>query len=94
MEAKVLAKFPSSESLKYLVTVTWILCDNWMNFIELQGQETDEEIIQAGYDSIVEILHPYLTDQSRKDLSESYTVVDTEAQKFHVTDTASDYLAT
>lgn len=72
---RVLKKTRGDESLRYLVMVTWIFCDNWLNFIEIQGNEINSEILQEGYDHIIEILYPYLTRQAKESIYESYELI-------------------
>lgn len=72
---RVLKKTRGDESLRYLVMVTWIFCDNWLNFIEIQGNEINSEILQEGYDHIIEMLYPYLTRQAQESIYESYELI-------------------
>ena len=72
---RVLKKPRGEESLRYLVMMTWIFCDNWLNFIEIQGNEISSEIVQEGYDHIIEMLYPYLTKQARESIYESYELI-------------------
>ena len=78
VEAGVINKPRSRESLRYLVVMSWIFCDNWLNFIELQGQEEDAEVINTGYDMIVELLYPHLTDSARKEIYDSYQAINAD----------------
>lgn len=75
VEAEVLRKPRSTESLHYLVIMTWIFSDNWLNFIELQGAEENSEIIQLGYDFIIEMLYPYLTEKAKEEIYKSYDAI-------------------
>lgn len=72
IETGVLKKPRSKESLRYMVVMTWIFTDNWLNFMELQGNEDREEVAQLGYDMIIEILYPYLTDKATREIYDSY----------------------
>ena len=72
---RVLKKARGDESLRYLVMMTWIFCDNWLNFIEIQGNEINSEILQEGYDHIIEILYPYLTRQAKESIYDSYELI-------------------
>lgn len=72
---RVLKKTRGDESLRYLVMVTWIFCDNWLNFIEIQGNEINSEILQEGYDHIIEMLYPYLTRQAKESIYDSYELI-------------------
>lgn len=52
---------PDPGPVRSLVTATWIISDNWPNFVEFQGGELDAEAICQGYDMILHILEPYIT---------------------------------
>lgn len=82
VDTGVLKKPRSKESLRYLVIMTWIFCDNWLNFIELQDTREDSEIAQIGYDFIIEILYPYLTDKAEKEIYRSYAAINEGVQNF------------
>lgn len=44
-----------------VVIATWIISDNWPNFVEFSGAEFDAEAICQGYDMILHMLSPYIT---------------------------------
>lgn len=46
--------------LRAIVEVTWILSENWVNYIEYQDRETSCATIREGYAAILEVLRPYL----------------------------------
>jgi len=75
IESGVLKKTRSKESLRYLIVMTWIFTDNWLNFMELQGAQEPEELAQLGYDMIIEILYPYLTEKARREIYDSYAAI-------------------
>jgi len=75
IESGVLKKTRSRESLRYLVIMTWIFTDNWLNFMELQGSQEHEEVAQLGYDMIIEILYPYLTEKATEEIYDSYAAI-------------------
>lgn len=75
VDANVLSKPRSTESLHYLVIMTWIFSDNWLNFIELQGKDEDGDAVQLGYDFIIEMLYPYLTEKAKTEIYESYDTI-------------------
>jgi len=47
--------------IRSLVIATWIISDNWPNFVEFQGGELDADTICEGYDMILHVLGPYIT---------------------------------
>jgi len=76
--AGVMSQPRGRESLRYLVVVTWIFSDNWLNFIELQGQEESREVVNTGYDMVVEMLYPYLSDSARDEIYDSYRAINAD----------------
>ncbi len=75
IKQKILKKPKSKESLRYIVLMTWIFSENWLNFVTLEGAEVDAEKAQEGYDFIIEILYPYLTRKARKEIFDSYSAI-------------------
>ena len=75
VEAGVINKPRSRESLRYLVVMSWVFSDNWLNFIELQGQKEDAEVINTGYDMMVELLYPHLSGEARTEIYDSYRAI-------------------
>lgn len=78
---RILKKPRGGESLRYLVMITWIFCDNWLNFIEIQGDRINSEILQEGYDHIIEMLYPYLTRQAQESIYDSYALIQFHSQE-------------
>ena len=78
---RILKKPRGDESLRYLVMITWIFCDNWLNFIEIQGDQINSEILQEGYDHIIEMLYPYLTRQAQESVYDSYALIRFHSQE-------------
>ncbi|MCY4211206.1 MAG: TetR family transcriptional regulator [Gammaproteobacteria bacterium] len=72
---RILKKPRGGESLRYLVMMTWVFCDNWLNFVEIQGNEINSQGLQEGYDHIIEMLYPYLTRRARESIFESYELI-------------------
>lgn len=58
-------KTPEGEqTLDALVRISWILCDNWINYIAVDGQEISPQSIRDGYQLIIELFRPYLADSA------------------------------
>lgn len=49
------------ERLRPVVVSTWIISDNWPNFVEFSGEPFDADAICRGYDMILHMLAPYIT---------------------------------
>ncbi|MHB8813342.1 MAG: TetR/AcrR family transcriptional regulator [Steroidobacteraceae bacterium] len=61
--------------LRSIVEVTWILSENWVNYIEYQDREMGAATILEGYAAILEVLRPYLCADPRQITEESsYTI--------------------
>ena len=67
-----LMRLPSdARRLRSIVEVTWILSENWVNYIEYQGEQMSAGAIQEGYAAILEVLRPYLSADPRRLTEES-----------------------
>lgn len=54
--------FKSQESIiNSFVISTWIISDNWLNYIEFKRLEATSEKILGGYEMMLDILRPYFT---------------------------------
>ncbi len=57
--------------LRSIVEVTWILSENWVNYVEYQDREMEAAAILEGYAAILEVLRPYLCADPRQITEES-----------------------
>lgn len=51
---------PDPNFIRPVVIATWIISDNWPNFVEFQGEPFDASAICRGYDMILHLLSPYI----------------------------------
>jgi AcrR family transcriptional regulator len=51
---------PDARRLRSIVDVTWIISENWLNYVEYHDREVSTAAIQDGYCEILEVLRPYL----------------------------------
>lgn len=66
---------PEARRLRAIVEVTWILSENWVNYIEYQDREMSAATIQEGYAAILEVLRPYLSaDLQQLTAQSGYTI--------------------
>jgi AcrR family transcriptional regulator len=72
IKANVLKRIRSKKSLRYLVSMTLIFCDNWVNYLELEQDQDTDDIAQLGYDYIIEMLDPFLSAKARNEIYRSY----------------------
>lgn len=66
---------PDSPSIRTLVVTTWIISDNWLNYYEFQGREIDSDAFVEGYDMILAVLRPHLTEAANRQTRESYRAI-------------------
>ena len=62
--------------LRSIVDITWIISENWLNYVEYHDRELTVEAVAAGYDEILEILRPYLNADPQQVTSESYSTIE------------------
>ncbi len=58
-----------------LVVSTWIISDNWLNYIEFKKYEATSGKILEGYEMILDILRPYFTRPWDEVLAESLAAI-------------------
>jgi len=76
LEARGLMRLPQdAQRLRSIVEVTWILSENWVNYIEYQDRQMSAATIQEGYTAILEVLRPYLgADPQQLTAQSCYTI--------------------
>ena len=62
--------------LRSIVDITWIISENWLNYVEYHDRELTVEAVVAGYDEILEVLRPYLIADPQRVTSESYSTIE------------------
>ncbi|MGH3804708.1 MAG: TetR/AcrR family transcriptional regulator, partial [Pseudonocardiaceae bacterium] len=74
--ARGLMSVPEDEQrLRSIVDATWIISENWLNYIEFHDGKLTPESILAGYHQILEILRPYLCADIQQITRESYLTI-------------------
>jgi AcrR family transcriptional regulator len=51
---------PDARRVRSIVDVTWIVSENWLNYVEYHDREVGTASILEGYYEILEVLRPYL----------------------------------
>ena len=76
LEQRALLSLPrDAQRLRSIVEVTWILSENWVNYIEYQDREMTAATVQEGYAAILEVLRPYLrADPQQLTAQSGYTI--------------------
>lgn len=67
--------FKNETMINSLIVSTWIISDNWLNYIEFKKYEATLEKIVEGYEMMLEILRPYFTQPWDDVLAESLTAI-------------------
>ncbi len=72
-----LMKIPAdARRLRSIVDVTWIVSENWLNYLDYDDREINVEAIIAGYYEILEVLRPYLCADPQQITQESYMTIE------------------
>ncbi len=64
----VLRKPESEASLSALLTVMWLIPENWLSYMEIWGKTINRKTLQESMDLFFQIMRPYLSVQARADL--------------------------
>src|ERR1700719_2954706 len=72
-----LMKFPADpRRLRAIIDVTWIVNENWLNYMDYHDREVTVEAILDGYSEILEVLRPYLCADPQQITQESYLTIE------------------
>ncbi len=72
-----LMKLPAEpRRLRSIVDITWIISENWLNYVEYHDRELTVAAVVAGYDEILEVLRPYLIGDVQRVTTESYRTIE------------------
>jgi AcrR family transcriptional regulator len=67
---------PDSRRLRAIIDVTWIVNENWLNYMDYQDREVTVEAMLEGYSEILEVLRPYLCADLQQITQESYHTIE------------------
>ena len=83
-----LMKFPSDRRrLRAIIDVTWIVNENWLNYMDYHDREVTVEAMLEGYAEILEVLRPYLCSDPQQITQESFHTIERLAsQRFNEPD--------
>jgi AcrR family transcriptional regulator len=77
LAARGLMNLPAEpRRLRSIVDITWIISENWLNYVEYHDRELTVEAVAAGYDEILEVLRPYLVADPQRITTESYSTIE------------------
>ncbi len=72
-----LMRFPSDpRRLRAIIDVTWIVNENWLNYMDYHDREITVEAMLEGYSEILEVLRPYLCADLQQLTRESYQTIE------------------
>ena len=83
-----LMKFPSDpRRLRAIIDVTWIVNENWLNYMDYHDREVTVAAMLEGYAEILEVLRPYLCADPQQITQESFHTIERLAsQRFNQPD--------
>lgn len=77
LEAHGLMRFPADpRRLRAIIDVTWIVNENWLNYIDYHDREVSVAAMLEGYGEILEVLRPYLCADPQQITHESYLTIE------------------
>jgi len=77
LQARGLMRFPPDpRRLRSIVDVTWIVNENWLNYMDYHDREVTVEAMLEGYGEILEVLRPYLCADPQQITRESYHTIE------------------
>jgi len=67
---------PDPKRLRSIIDVTWIINENWLNYMDYHDREVTVEAMLEGYGETLEILRPYLCTDLQQITRESYHTIE------------------
>jgi AcrR family transcriptional regulator len=53
-----------AQTLRNLVMASWIVCDNWINYVSVEGKSEFPTCVKAGAEIVIDLFRPYLSPQT------------------------------
>jgi len=89
LQSRGLMRFPPDpRRLRAIIDVTWIVNENWLNYMDYHDREVTVEAMLEGYSEILEVLRPYLCADLQQITRESYHTIERLAAQRPVTEVA------
>ena len=77
LQARGLMRFPPDpQRLRSIIDVTWIVNENWLNYMDYHDRQVTVEAMLEGYAEILEVLRPYLCADPQQITQESYLTIE------------------
>jgi len=67
---------PDPRRMRAIIDVTWIVNENWLNYMDYHDREITVEAMLEGYSEILEVLRPYLCADLQQITQESYHTIE------------------
>ncbi|MBS0419349.1 MAG: TetR family transcriptional regulator [Proteobacteria bacterium] len=67
---------PDPKRLRSIIDVTWIVNENWLNYLDYHDREVTVEAILEGYAETLEVLRPYFCADLQQITRESYHTIE------------------
>lgn len=68
IEAGILREPEDPATLPALIKACWLIAGNWLSFLEISGEPTSLEKMREGFDVILQLFRPYLTEEAVREL--------------------------
>ena len=77
LQARGFMRLPSDpQRLRAVIDVTWIVNENWLNYMDYHNRPVTVEAMLAGYVETLEVLRPYLCADVQQITQESYHTIE------------------
>jgi AcrR family transcriptional regulator len=77
LQSRGLMRFPADpRRMRAIIDVTWIVNENWLNYMDYHDREVTVEAMLEGYSEILEVLRPYLCADLQQITQESYHTIE------------------
>jgi AcrR family transcriptional regulator len=77
LQSRGLMRFPPDpRRLRSIIDVTWIVNENWLNYMDYHDREVTVEAMLEGYAETLEVLRPYLCADPQQITQESYHTIE------------------
>jgi AcrR family transcriptional regulator len=77
LQSRGLMRFPNDpRRLRAIIDVTWIMNENWLNYMDYQDRPVTVEAMLEGYAETLEVLRPYLCADPQQITRESYLTIE------------------
>jgi AcrR family transcriptional regulator len=77
LQARGLMRFPPDpQRLRSIIDVTWIVNENWLNYMDYHDREVTVDAMLEGYAETIEVLRPYFCADPQRITQESYHTIE------------------